>query len=198
MLKIGITGGIGSGKTTICKVFETLGIPVFYADTVAKQIMVTDQILVEGVKQAFGEESYTAEGVLNNKHIAAIVFNNAAELAKLNELVHPAVFRAFDDWVRQVPETAPYILKEAALLFESGSYKMCDQNIVVIAPEERRIKWVMERDGVSAELVKARMDKQLSDNEKIKQADHIIYNNETESLILQVTRLHQLFLNIPK
>lgn len=196
MLKIGITGGIGSGKTTVCKVFETLGIPVFYADTVAKQIMVTDEILINGVKDAFGIESYTKDGGLNNKHIADIVFHNAVELTKLNELVHPAVFRAFDNWVKDIPKTVPYILKEAALLFESGSYKMCDQNIVVVAPEEKRIRWVMDRDGVTAEMVKARIDKQLSDEEKIKRADHIIYNNETESLIIQVTKLHQLFLNI--
>lgn len=195
MLKIGITGGIGSGKTTICRIFETLGIPVFYADTVAKQIMVTDEILVSGVKEAFGAESYTAAGTLNNKHIAGIVFNNALQLAKLNELVHPAVFRAFDNWVNQVPATVPYILKEAALLFESGSYKMCDHNILVIAPEETRLHRVMERDGVTEEQVRARMDKQLPDQEKIKLADHIIYNNETDSLIIQVTRLHQLFLN---
>jgi dephospho-CoA kinase len=196
MLKIGITGGIGSGKTTICRIFETLGIPVFYADTVAKQIMVTDEILIKGVKEAFGTESYSKDGVLNNKHIADIVFHNAKELARLNELVHPAVFRAFDDWVKQVPQSVPYILKEAALLFESGSYKMCDQNLLVIAPEEAKIQRVMQRDGVTAELVKARMDKQMSDEEKIKKADHIIYNNETDSLIIQVTRLHQLFLNI--
>ena len=196
MLKIGITGGIGSGKTTICRIFETLGIPVFYADTVAKQIMVTDEILIEGVKKAFGIESYSKDGLLNNKHIAGIVFHNAKELARLNELVHPAVFRAFDEWVKEIPQSVPYVLKEAALLFESGSYKMCDQNLLVIAPEEVKIQRVMQRDGVTAELVKARMDKQMSDEEKIKKADHIIYNNETDSLIIQVTRLHQLFLNI--
>lgn len=195
MLKIGITGGIGSGKTTICKVFETLGIPVFYADTVAKDIMVSDEILVAGVKNAFGAESYTQEGILNNKHIAGIVFNHADQLAKLNSLVHPAVFRAFDNWVEQVPDTVPYILKEAALLFESGSYKMCDQNILVIAPTEIRLQRVMQRDGLTEEQVRARMDKQLSDEEKTKLADQIIYNNETDSLIIQVNRLHQLFLN---
>ena len=196
MLKIGITGGIGSGKTIICKVFETLGIPVFYADTVAKEIMVSDEILVNGVKEAFGSESYTAEGILNNKHIAGIVFNNTEQLAKLNKLVHPAVFRAFDNWVEQIPPSVPYILKEAALLFESGSYKMCDQNILVVAPEETRLQRVMRRDGVTSEQVKARMDKQLADTVKIKLTDHIIYNNETDSLIIQVTRLHQLFLKI--
>jgi dephospho-CoA kinase len=194
MLKIGITGGIGSGKTTICKVFETMGIPVFYADTVAKQIMVTDELLVAGVKNAFGVESYGNDGLLDNKHIAGIVFNHADELAKLNALVHPAVFRAFDNWVKQVPVTVPYILKEAALLFESGSDKMCDQNILVLAPESTRLQRVMERDGVSAGQVKARMDKQLPDEEKTKLADHFIYNNETASLILQVIKLHQLFL----
>jgi dephospho-CoA kinase len=197
MLKIGITGGIGSGKTTVCKVFETLGIPVFYADTVAKQIMITDEILVKGVKDAFGEESYGIDGTLNNKHIAAIVFNDANKLAKLNELVHPAVFRAFDNWVKDIPASVPFILKEAALLFESGSYRMCDKNILVIAPEQVRLQRVMQRDGVTAEQVKARMDKQMSDEEKIKLADYTIYNNETDSLIIQVIRLNQLFLNIP-
>ena len=197
MLKIGITGGIGSGKTTVCKVFETLGIPVFYADAVAKQIMVSDEILVKGVIDTFGAESYASDRSLNNKHIAGIVFNNAAELAKLNGLVHPAVFRAFDNWVQQVPAATPYILKEAALLFESGSYKMCDRNILVIAPTEARLQRVMERDGATAEQVKARMDKQLPDEAKIELADHLIHNNETGSLIIQVTKLHQLFLNIP-
>lgn len=195
MLKIGITGGIGSGKTTVCRIFETLGIPVFYADTVAKQIMVTDPILVAGVKQAFGEDSYLADGTLNNKHIAGIVFNNAMELEKLNSLVHPAVFRAFDSWIEQVPDTVPYTLKEAALLFESDSYKMCDQTVLVIAPIETRLQRVMARDGVSEAQVRARMDKQLSDEQKMKMADHLIYNNETDSLIAQVLKLHQQFLN---
>lgn len=195
MLKIGITGGIGSGKTTVCRIFETLGIPVFYADTVAKQIMVTDPILVAGVKQAFGVESYFADGTLNNKHIAAIVFNNAIQLEQLNSLVHPAVFRAFDTWIQEVPDTVPYTLKEAALLFESDSYKMCDRTVLVIAPIETRLQRVMQRDGVSEAQVRARMDKQLSDEQKMKMADHLIYNNETESLITQVLKLHQQFLH---
>ncbi|MBC8984713.1 dephospho-CoA kinase [Pedobacter sp. N36a] len=195
MLKIGITGGIGSGKTTVCRVFETLGIPVFYADTVAKQIMITDPILIQGVKDTFGEESYTPEGVLNNKHIAGIVFNQAAELEKLNQLVHPAVFRAFEKWASQVAPNVPYILKEAALLFESGSYQLCDRNVLVIAPLETRLQRVMQRDGVTEEQVKARMDKQLSDEEKAKMADMLVHNNETDSLITQVMALHRQFLN---
>lgn len=194
MLKIGITGGIGSGKTTICRVFETLGIPVFYADDSAKQIMVTDPVLVAGIKEAFGAESYLEGGVLNNKHIAGIVFNDAAQLAKLNALVHPAVFRAFDAWMLQVPENCPYILKEAALLFESGSYQMCDQTILVTASEDIRIARVMQRDGVTAEQVKARIDKQLPDEKKIELADFLILNEETSSVIAQVLALHEQFL----
>lgn len=195
MLKVGITGGIGSGKTTICRIFETLGIPVFYADTVAKEIMVNDTILIQGVKDSFGEESYLPGGILNNKHIAGIVFNNEQELAKLNTMVHPAVFRAFDNWAAQLPKDTPYILKEAALLFESGSYKMCNKNILVTAPLELKLKRVMKRDGVTADQVKARMDKQFTDEKKIKMADYLINNNETDSLINQVMELHQLFLN---
>jgi dephospho-CoA kinase len=196
MMKIGITGGIGSGKTTVCRIFENLGIPVFYADAVAKEIMITDAVLKAGVKDAFGAESYDAAGKLNNRHIAGIVFNNAAELARLNALVHPAVFRAFDNWLKGVPSTAPYILKEAALLFESGSYKACDYNVVVIAPVEARLKWVMERDAATKEQVLARMSKQLSDEEKIKMADFLISNDESQSLILQVTALHNQFIKI--
>lgn len=198
MLKIGITGGIGSGKTTVCKVFEVLGIPVFYADTVAKQIMVQDPILMEGVKDAFGMESYYPDRTLNNKHIAGIVFNNADQLAKLNALVHPAVFRAFDAWLEQVSPTAPYVLKEAALLFESGSYKMSDVNILVIAPQELKLSRVMQRDHVSADQVQARMNKQFTDEQKTVMADYTIYNNESDSLVAQVLHLHQLFLNKKK
>ena len=196
MIKIGITGGIGSGKTTVCKVFETLGIPVFYADTVAKQIMVTDRILVEEVKLAFGNESYTEAGLLNNKHIAGIVFQNQDELNKLNSLVHPAVFRAFDEWAKEIPASVPYTLKEAALLFESGSYKMCDKSILVTAPLPLKLTRVMERDQVSEEQVLARMDKQFTDEQKIKMADYFIENTEATSVILQVLELHQQFLSL--
>lgn len=194
MLKIGITGGIGSGKTTVCKVFETLGIPVFYADTVAKEIMVTDQVLVKGVKAAFGEDSYIEDGTLNNKHIANIVFNDKTALAQLNALVHPAVFRAFDVWEKSVSPNVPYTLKEAALLFESGSYKMCDKNILVTAPLQVKINRVTSRDKVTEEQVKARMDKQFTDEQKADMADFFIQNTENNSIILQVLELHQKFL----
>jgi len=194
MFKVGITGGIGSGKTTACKVFEVLGIPVFYADTVAKEIMTQDALLIAGVKAAFGNESYFEDGKLNNKHIAGIVFNNELALAQLNALVHPAVFRAFDAWEATIPSTVPYTLKEAAILFESGSYKLCDTTILVTAPYEIKIERLMQRDGVTEEQVKARMDKQLSDEEKAKMANHFIVNDEQQSIIEQVLALHQQLL----
>lgn len=196
MYKVGITGGIGSGKTTACRVFEVLGIPVFYADTVAKEIMTQDALLIEGVKTAFGDESYFEDGKLNNKHIAGIVFNNEKALAQLNALVHPAVFRAFDAWEATIPATVSYTLKEAAILFESGSYKLCDTTILVTAPYEIKIKRLMQRDGVTEEQVKARMDKQLSDEEKSRLADHFIVNDEQQSIIEQVLALHQQFLKL--
>jgi dephospho-CoA kinase len=194
MYKVGITGGIGSGKTTVCKVFEVLGIPVFYADPVAKQIMVTDQVLIDGVRSAFGVESYASDGKLNNKHLAGIVFNSEAELAKLNALVHPAVFRAFEEWEKQVDSAVPYTLKEAALLFESGSYKMCDTSILVTAPLNLKLARVMQRDQVSAAQVGARMDKQMTDEAKAKMANHFIMNDEQHSIIEQVLSLHKQFL----
>jgi dephospho-CoA kinase len=194
MYKVGITGGIGSGKTTACKVFEVLGIPVFYADTVAKEIMTQDALLVESVKAAFGNESYFEDGKINNKHIAGIVFNNEQALAQLNALVHPAVFRAFDAWEATIPSTVSYTLKEAAILFESGSYKLCDTTILVTAPYEIKLKRLMQRDGITEEQVKARMDKQLSDEEKAKMADHFIVNDEQQPIIEQVLALHQQLL----
>lgn len=196
MLKIGITGGIGSGKTTVCKVFEILGIPVFYADTVAKQLMTADSILIAGVKDTFGTASYTESGQLNNQHIAGIVFNNQLELDKLNALVHPAVFRAFDQWITTIPDTVPYTLKEAALLFESGSYQMCDKTILVTAPIALKIARVMERDQLSEAQVRARMDKQFTDEQKAKMADYFVQNTTDNSIILQVLELHQQFLSL--
>lgn len=193
MLKIGITGGIGSGKTTVCKVFETLHIPVFYADQVAKDLMTGDKLLIEGVKQVFGDESYQ-DGKLNNKHIANIVFAQEKELEKLNALVHPAVFRAFEAWATSANGNIPYALKEAALLFESGSYKMCDLNILVTAPVDLKIARVMARDQVTREQVLARMNKQWNDEKKAKMADFIIVNDEKSSLLEQVFSLHQEFL----
>ncbi|SDF38856.1 dephospho-CoA kinase [Mucilaginibacter pineti] len=192
MLKIGLTGNIGSGKTTVAKIFEFLGIPVFYADDEAKKVMVTDEILIEAIKHTFGTESYFEDGSLNRKHIAGIVFNNDVDLQKLNALVHPAVFRAFDKLEAQA--NAPYIIREAAILFESGSYKTCDRSILVTAPLEMRIARVMQRDGVSKTDVEKREARQLSEKDKKQLANDFIINDDKHLVIPQVHALHRQYL----
>ena len=194
MLKIGLTGNIGSGKTTVSKIFEVLGVPVFYADDAAKSVMVNDQQLISELKAEFGPESYFEDGTLNRKHISSIVFNDEEALAKLNAIVHPATFRAFDNWVASVKD-APYVVKEAALMFESDSYKYCDHTIMVQAPLEMRIQRVMQRDGLSREEIEKREANQIPQEKKAKLADYIIKNDDSELLIPQVLRLHQTFLS---
>jgi dephospho-CoA kinase len=194
MLKVGITGNIGSGKTIISKLFELLNVPVFYADDAAKNIMVADDLLVGEIKLAFGKDAYFADGSLNRKYIAGIVFNDEKQLAKLNSLTHPAVFRAFDQWVANITDS-PYVVKEAALLFESASYKMCDKSIMVTAPLEMRIARVIKRDGINRADVESRNNRQFTEEKKIALADYIIKNDETELIIPQVLKLHHEFLS---
>ena len=196
MFKVGVTGNIGSGKTTVCKIFEVLGIPVFYADDEAKKVMITDAILVDGVKQAFGNDAHFADGTLNRKHIAAIVFNDKEQLTRLNALVHPAVFRAFDAWVANIDPKVPYVLKEAALLFESDSYKMCDRSVLVTAPLDVRIQRVIKRDGISTDEAKSRDARQFTEEVKRTMANDIILNDDTALVIPQVLKLHHLYLSL--
>lgn len=193
-LKVGVTGGIGSGKTTVCRIFEVLGIPVFSADDQAKQLMQTDVGLVADIKSYFGEDAYHVDGQLNRAYIAERVFNDSEELQKLNSLVHPVVIRAGEEWANK--QNTPYTLKEAALLFESGSYQQNDFNILVYAPEEERINRVMARDGVSREQVVARIEKQMPETAKKKLADFVIDNSDDVALIPQVLKLHHHFLSL--
>jgi dephospho-CoA kinase len=195
MLKVGITGNIGSGKTTVSKIFEVLGVPVFYADEQAKQVMTADQILVNSIKSTFGADAYFADGTLNRKYLAAIVFNNKTELDKLNDIVHPAVFRAFDKWASDYT-AQPYVLKEAALLFESTSYQMCDTTIMVTAPLELRISRVIKRDGLTRDEVISRDSRQFPEEKKIELADHLIKNDDTQLVIPRVLELHRHFLSL--
>ncbi|RKR84762.1 dephospho-CoA kinase [Mucilaginibacter gracilis] len=195
MLKVGITGNIGSGKTTISKVFEVLGIPVFYADDHAKRVMTDDPILIEAIKATFGDESYFEDGSLNRKYLANIVFNNNQQLAKLNAIAHPATFRAFDNWVKNVGHV-PYILKEAALLFESSSYKLCDKSMMVFAPLELRMNRVILRDNITAAEFESRNSKQFADEDKLKLADYVITNDDSKLVIPQVLALHRQFLQL--
>ena len=194
MFKVGITGGIGSGKTHVCKVFELLGVPVFYADEEAKRLMVSDVLLMNEVEAAFGPESYLEPGKLNTNYIANIVFNDKEQLAKLNALVHPAVFRAFNNWANTIEGKNLYVLKEAALLFESGGDKMCDTTLLVTAPMNVRMERVMERDNASPQQVAARIEKQFTDLKKLELTNHHLINDANKSIIEQVLVLHKVFL----
>ncbi len=194
-LKIGITGNIGSGKTTVSHLFELLGIPVFNSDDQAKAVMTTDKELISGIKAAFGHQAYLPDGALDRKYIANIVFNDQAALTRLNGLVHPAVFRAFDTWVSR-NHAAPYVMKEAAILFESGSYKDCDDTILVTAPTEVRLQRVAKRDGISLDEAAARNARQMPEEEKRQLATFEVVNDNTQLVIPQVLKLHQHFLEL--
>ena len=188
---IGITGGIGSGKSTVARIFGLLGIPVYSADDAAKEIMVKDLQLIEEIKAHFGAASYLPDGSLNRKYIADIVFNDKSQLEKLNSIVHPATIRDSESWARK--QKSPYVIKEAALMFESESFHHVDKVIGVYAPESLRILRVMKRDGVSRNEVLARIHKQIDDRIKMKLSDHVIYNDEQQMVIPQVLALHKLF-----
>lgn len=190
MKVIGITGGIGSGKTTTCQIFEQLGVPVYYADVRAKQLMVEDP-LKSKVVQAFGERAYN-NGQLDRSYLAKEVFNSKEKLSVLNGIVHPAVGDDFDEWLEQNSKV-PYVLKEAAILFESGAYHAVDYTVLVIAPEDVRINRVMQRDGSTRDEVLQRMNNQWTQERKAKLADHIINNDGSHMLIPQVLELHQKF-----
>lgn len=189
-MKIGITGGIGSGKTTVCKIFETLGIPIYYADDRAKQLMTESEELKRQIVEYFGVETYNEQGQLNRAHLANIVFNNPDQLLLLNSLVHPAVHRDAEQW-HTAQTNVPYTIKEAALLFESGSFRQLDKIICVYAPKSARLQRVMKRDQADEEQVLARMNKQMSDIDKMQLSDFIITNNQEHSLIQQVLKIHQ-------
>lgn len=187
MIKVGITGGIGSGKTTVCKVFRVLGIPVFEADTTAKQLMNTDAELRKKLIGLFGTAVYQPDQTIDRKYLAGIVFTNPSLLAQLNELVHPVVRKAFEEWY--LIQHSPYVLHEAAILFESGFYRMMDKTITVVTSEKQRIERVVKRDRLTVELVKQRMKNQWSDDEKIKLADFVIGNNDRELIIPQIVEI---------
>jgi len=188
-IKVGITGGIGSGKSFVAKIFKTMGIPFYDADKEAKLIMTRSVIIREGLIEAFGKEVYFEDGSLNRKWLSNQVFNNPEKLELLNSIVHPVVIQDAVDWANT--QTLCYSLKEAALLFESGSYKTLDYTILVVAPEELRIERVMNRDGVSREEVLNRINKQMPEEEKRKLADFIIVNDGIQPLIPQLYEIHK-------
>jgi dephospho-CoA kinase len=188
LLRIGLTGGIGSGKSTVAKVFETLGIPVYYADDAAKRIMNTDSKLKENLQRQFGEQTYI-NGELNRPYLASIVFNDAHKLDLLNAMVHPATINDATEWMKH--QRSPYVIKEAALLFESTAKEGLDYIIGVSAPKHLRIKRVMDRDHVSREEILKRMNRQIAEDIKMRLCDFIIINDEQQLVIPQVLQLHE-------
>ncbi len=193
MLKIGLTGGIGSGKTTVSQIFKILGVPVFDADTAAKEAMENNPALKEKLVATFGAAVFV-EHKLNRKYLADIVFNDAYQLNALNALVHPITIAAAADWF--ATQNSPYVIKEAALMFEAGAGVGLDYVIGVFAPTALRIKRVMDRDHLSREEVLSRMNRQIDDQIKMKLCDFIIQNDNQALLTKQVLELHEKFLKL--
>jgi dephospho-CoA kinase len=192
LLKIGITGGIGSGKSTVCTIFKILGIPVFNADIEARKLYDEPQVK-EAIMLAFGDNMYP-QGVFDKKAMANIVFQSADKLKQLNELLHPLVQIQFDTWLQQ--QESPYTIKEAALLIEAGSYQQLDELILVTCPMNKRIERVMKRDRVSEDEVLARINKQLSEEDKRTLCQYEIINDDRQLLIPQMLQLHHQLMRV--
>ena len=193
VLKIGLTGGIGSGKSTVAKVFELLGVPVYYADAASKRLYQTNKELAASIKSYFGEDMYEGDQ-LNRAKLASVVFGNEEKLQLLNSLVHPPTIKDAEDWMAQ--QTTPYVLKEAALLFESGSVSELDYLIGVYAPKSLRLKRAMDRDNTTREEVLNRMKRQIDEDIKMRLCDFLIKNDEQELVIPQVMQLHDTILQL--
>lgn len=194
MLKVGLTGGIGSGKTLVAQIFEVLGIPVFRADEAAKSIMVTDSMVMEALSRRFGQDIFP-DGTLDRKRLAGIIFNDDEALGYVNSVVHPAVRSAFDAWAKE--QEAPYVVMEAALMAENEGWRRFDQVVAVSCPEEERVRRVMERDNITEQEVRARMRQQASEEERMAIAHHVVRNSGSELVIPQVLAIHERLKGMP-
>jgi dephospho-CoA kinase len=190
MLKVGLTGNIGSGKTIVARIFSQLGVPVFYADLEARKLFENENIK-SAIKSLFGEAVFSGSGEVIRSAVAEFVFSDKKLLDELNKIIHPAVREKYRIWCLE-QAGSPYTIYEAAILFESGHYKEMDKIICVTAPDEMRIRRVMERDGVTREEVKKRMANQWDESRKIELADFVIRNDETKSVIQQVLEVHKV------
>ena len=190
MLKVGITGGIGSGKSVVCQVFHTLGIPVFNADDAARYLMENDSHLINSIQLLLGKDVYAA-GKLDREKISAIIFKNPEKLQQLNLLVHPATINYSRQWMKQ--QKGSYAIKEAAIFFESNSYKEMDVMVCVYAPKELRLQRTMSRGKLTEPQVLAIMDEQMNEEEKMKRCDHVITNDERSAILPQILKLHEQF-----
>ncbi|WP_344929572.1 dephospho-CoA kinase [Aquimarina addita] len=191
MKVVGLTGGIGSGKSTIANMFSKLGVPVYIADDEAKKIMNEDETVKNEISKLLGEESYI-EGKLNRPFVATAVFNKKSLLTALNSIVHPAVKLHFDNWKHK--QKAPYVIKEVAILFENGGHKQYDYTILVTAPKEIRIQRVLQRDHITREQILARMNNQWEDSKKVPLANYVLKNDKLEDIWLQVNKIHNILM----
>jgi dephospho-CoA kinase len=186
--KLGVTGGIGSGKTTVCRVFTVLGIPVFMADDVAKELMNNDLSLREGINNVAGKDLYK-KGYLDRKELAQLIFTNHSLLEQVNSLVHPRVFESFNTWVKE--SDSPYLIMEAAILFESQAYKLVDRVVSITAPIEERILRVMGRSELTREQVLERVNSQMDDEERNGRSYYVINNSDSELIIPEILKIHE-------
>jgi dephospho-CoA kinase len=186
-LKLGVTGGIGSGKTSVCKVFTVLGIPVFSTDRVAREIMESDEYIISQINSITGREMYS-NGSLDRMTLASLIFNDSDLLGKVNSLVHPVVFEQFSRWAKD--QTSPYIIMEAAILFESGASKFVDKIATIVAPEGERLIRVTRRSKLTRHQVLERMMNQMSDEARVKLSDYVIYNSENDMIIPAILEIH--------
>ncbi|TXE11949.1 dephospho-CoA kinase [Seonamhaeicola algicola] len=191
MIVVGLTGGIGSGKTTVAKQFESLGVPVYIADNEAKKLMNTSKVIKRKLTELFGENAYV-NNTLNRPYLASIIFNDKSYLEKMNAIVHPRVARHFKKWVAK--QNTVYVIKEVAILFENGGHKHCDFVITVTAPLALRIERLLKRDDTTKEKIKAIMNNQLPDDEKVKLSDFVIENTTIPNTIAQVEKIHKQLL----
>ena len=191
-MQVGVTGGIGAGKSLVCRIFRILGIPVYDADTRAKQLMEESTDLRQQIIEAFGSESYDDSGKLNRHYLAALVFSNQEKVQQLNALVHPEVGRDYQKWADLNQADSPYIIKEAALLIESGSYRQLNYLITVVAPADLRIQRVLDRDPHrDRQQIESIIARQITDEERIEKSDVVLFNDEQQPLIQQVLEIHQ-------
>ena len=187
-MKLGITGGIGSGKTTVCRVFNVLGIPVFSADPAARQIMETDEKIIRGINSIAGKDLYV-NGSLDRMELATLIFNDQSLLKKVNSLIHPAVLDHFIRWEKE--QTTPYVIMEAAILFESGASKLVDKIATVVVPIEERINRVISRNRLSRKQIMERIQNQMDDETRIKLSDFVIPNSENDMIIPVILKIHK-------
>lgn len=187
MLKVGLTGGIGSGKSTVAKAFEVLGVPVYSSDLASRRLMNEDPTLMAGIREAFGDRAY-ADGRLDRAYLASIVFKDKAQLTRLNALVHPVTIRDGEAWIAR--QTSPYAIRESSLIFEAGMQGQFDRVVGVSAPTALRIKRVMDRDHVEAEAVRERMRNQIQERIKMRLCDIVIVNDDQQAVLPQILAVH--------